>query len=165
MHSEEFSKIAFQNHEGHYEFLVIPFGLTNAPATFQSLVNEIIRGYLWKFVLMFFDDILLYSCMIEEHRNHLRVVLRVLVDNQLYANEKNYLFGHRELEYLGHIISAKDVSADELKIAAMRNWPKPKLIKDFNGFLGLTGYYRRFVKSYVSISWLLTQLLKIDNFR
>ncbi|XP_022880191.1 uncharacterized protein LOC111397475 [Olea europaea var. sylvestris] len=127
-------------------------------------MNEIFRSYLRKFVLVFFDDILVYSRTIEEHRDHLRRVLQVLRDNQLYANQKKCLFGQTELEYLGHIVSEKAVSADESKVAAMREWPRPKSIRELRGFLGLTGYYRRFVESYGSIAWPLTQQLKKNNF-
>jgi len=142
----------------------MPFGLTNAPSTFQATMNDIFHPHLRKFILVFFDDILIYSPSLDEHLDHLRTTLHILDQHKLFANLNKCSFGLTELEYLGHIIFAKGVRVDPNKIDAMINWPIPNSITAVRGFLGLTGYYRRFIQNYAAISSPLSDLLKHNNF-
>lgn len=149
---EDEYKTAFKTHHGHYQFKVMPFGLTNAPATFQCIMNQILQPYLRACVLVFLDDILIYSRTLDEHAQHLRVVLKLMHENHLYLKLSKCSFAQHQLEYLGHIISDQGVATDPSKISAMIQWPVPTTITEVRAFLGLTGYYRKFVKVYGMIA-------------
>lgn len=162
MAKEDVPKTALRTHQGHYEFKVMPFGLTNVPATFQAIMNKVFQPYLQKFVLVFFDDILVYSPCLEKHLEQLQTVLQTLRDNQFFAKKSKCAFGMDHMNYLGHVISKDGVATDPSKIQAMIDWPVPKSLKALRGFLGLIGYYRRFVYNYSVICRPLTNLLKKD---
>lgn len=127
-------------------------------------MNQIFREHLGKFVLVFFDDILVYNTNWQQHLHHLEVVLKLLKEHTLHAKRSKYSFGQTSIEYLGHIISREGVSTVPNKITCMTQWHKPKTLKQLRGFLGLTGYSRKFIKGYGSISKPLTTLLKKYNF-
>jgi hypothetical protein len=164
MKTEDIPKTAFSTHLGQYEYTVMPFGLSNAPATFQELMNSIFSPYLRKFVLVFFDDILVYSSSMQQHEQHLKLVLNTLRNHELRAKLSKCSFGQSQVEYLGHIISSSGVATDPSKIQDILNWDKPITVKKLRGFLGLTGYYRRFIKGYATICQPLFAALKKDNF-
>lgn len=145
-------KTAFQTHDGHYEFVVMHFGLTNAPATFQCLMNDIFRPYLRKFILVFFYDILIYSRSLNDHLGHLRTVLGLLNTNQLFAKLSKCRFGVTQVNYLGHVISSGGVAVEVAKVQTVLSWPTPTNAKGVRGFLGLAGYYRKFIKGFGSIA-------------
>ncbi|GMJ12521.1 hypothetical protein HRI_004921300 [Hibiscus trionum] len=127
-------------------------------------MNDLFKPYLRKCVLVFFDDILVYSPNLADHANHLRIVLNVLRKNQLFSKESKCFFGQQKVEYLGYVISRDEVSTDSSKIEAMKQWPLPSSLKSLRDFLGLTGYYRKFIKGYGEISKPLTEMLKKDGF-
>jgi hypothetical protein len=150
MHPDDIAKTAFSTHQGHFEYIVMPFGLSNAPATFQSLMNQPIQPFLRKFALVFFDDILIYSKTMVEHCQHVQLVLQTLRKHKLFAKLSKCVFD-QQVEYLGHIISAQGVSTDPTKIQAVQDWPMPKNITELRTFLGLASYYRRFIRDYDKI--------------
>lgn len=162
MAEEDIHKTSFVTHMGLFEYLVMSFGLTNGPPSFQALMNFLF-GML-KFVVTFFDDILVFSKSLEEHKDHLTQVFDILQENKLYARREKCSFGQTEVEYLGHIINQEGVATDPSKIRAIQEWPAPTNITELRSFLGLSGYYRRFIKGYGVICRPLFDCLKKDAF-
>jgi hypothetical protein len=164
MKEEYIPKTAFITHEGQYEFLVMSFGLCNAPSTFLSLMNHVFRPFLHHFVLVFFDDILIYRKTWTNHLAHVDQVLHLLSQHQLFLKQSKYAFGASEVEYLGHLVGKDGIRVDPKNIEAMQDWPHPKTLKSLCGFLRLTRYYRKFVKNNGKIATPLTTLLKKNYF-
>lgn len=157
---EDIPKTAFRTRYGHYEFLVMPFGLTNAPAAFMDLMQRYLRPYLDKFVVVFIDDILIYSKTREEHERHLRLVLELLRKEKLFGKFSKCEFWLEEISFLGHIVSKNGVSVDPEKIRAITEWPIPKSVTEVRSFLGLAGYYRKYVENFSKVARPLFELLK-----
>ena len=153
-------KTAFRTRYGHYEFLVMPFGLTNAPAAFMDLMNRVFRPYVDQFVVVFIDDILVYSKDRESHDTHLRVVLEILRKEQLYAKLSKCEFWLTEVSFLGHIVSKEGIRVYPKKIEVVVEWKPPRNVTEVRSFLGLAGYYRRFVKGFSMIAAPMTRLLQ-----
>ena len=137
---------------------MVPFGLTNAPATFMCLMNSVFSRYLDKFVLVFLDDILSYSKNEEEHEEHLRLTLQLFKEDQLYAKLSKCDFYRDRIHYLGHIILDEGISVDPEKIEAIMNWPTSRNVTYVKSFMGLAGYYRRFIKGFSKVSHPVTSL-------
>ncbi|GJT16584.1 putative reverse transcriptase domain-containing protein [Tanacetum coccineum] len=149
---EDIPKTAFRTRYRHYEFQVMPFGLTNAPAVFMDLMNRVCKPYLDKFMIVFIDDILIYSRNEEEHANHLRIILELLKKEKLYAKFSKCDFWIRIVQFLGHLIDSQGLHVDPAKIEAVKNWTSPTTPTEVRQFLGLTGYYRRFIKDFSKIA-------------
>ncbi|GJV52909.1 putative reverse transcriptase domain-containing protein [Tanacetum coccineum] len=158
VHEDDIPKTVFRTRYRHFEFTIMPFGLTNAPAIFMDLMNRVCRPYLDKFVIVFIDDILIYSKTQEEHVEHLRLVLELLKKEKLYAKFSECEFWLREVLFLGHVINGNGIHVDPSKIEAVKNWKAPRTLTEVRSFLGLAGYYRRFIKNFSKIAKSLTIL-------
>ncbi|KAE8715253.1 Detected protein of unknown function [Hibiscus syriacus] len=156
-------KTACVTRYGSYEYLVMPFGLTNAPATFCTLMNKVLQPFLDHFVVVYLDDIVVYSKTLEEHIEHLRRVFQVLRDNELYVKEEKCSFAQNEVPFLGHVVGGGKLQMDKDKIRAIDEWKPPTKVTELRAFLGLANYYRRFVKGYSKIATPLIELLKKDK--
>lgn len=153
-------KTAFSTHAGHYKFTVVPFGLSGAPSTFQGAMNGTLSPLLRKCVIVFFDDILVYSSSYENHLNYLQQVLALLAKDQWVVKLKKCQFAKQEIHYLGHVLKDGGVHTDPAKVTAVQEWPQPYNIRELHGFLGLAGFYRKFVRNFAVIAKPLTNLLK-----
>ncbi|GJS29115.1 putative reverse transcriptase domain-containing protein [Tanacetum coccineum] len=151
-------KTAFRTRYGHYEFQVMPFGLTNAPAVFMDLMNRVCRPYLDKFVIVFIDDILIYSKNKQEHEEHLKLILELLKKEELYAKFSKCDFWIPKVQFLGHVIDSKGIHVDPAKIESIKDWASPKSPTEIRQFLGLAGYYRRFIEGFSKIAKPMTKL-------
>ncbi|KAM0999125.1 hypothetical protein FF1_005867 [Malus domestica] len=145
---------------GSFEYKVMPFGLTNAPATFCTLMNKVFHPYLDKFVVVYIDDIVVYSKTLEEHVKHLRIVFKTLREHELYVKKEKCSFATKEVEFLGHKIREGKLMMEKGKIKAIQKWEPPTKVPTLRSFLGLANYYRRFIKGYSAIAAPLTDLLK-----
>nr|AAV31274.1 putative polyprotein [Oryza sativa Japonica Group]AAV31378.1 putative polyprotein [Oryza sativa Japonica Group] len=159
---EDIPKTAFTTRYGLFECTVMSFGLTNAPAFFMNLMNKVFMEYLDKFVVVFIDDILIYSRTKEEHEEHLRLALEKLREHQLYAKFSKCEFWLSEVKFLGHVISAGGVAVDPSNVESVTNWKQPKTVSEIRSFLGLAGYYRRFIENFSKIAKPMTRLLQKD---
>ncbi|WJZ99665.1 hypothetical protein VitviT2T_018087 [Vitis vinifera] len=156
--SENVPKTAFQTRYGHYEFFIMSFGLTNAPIAFMDLMNRVFKPYLDQFVVVFIDDILVYSKSMEEHEHHLSIVLQTLKDKQLYVKLNKCEFWLDNVSFLRHVVTKDGISADPGKVDAMSNWRRPNTVTEIRSFLGLVGYYKRFIEGFSKIALPLTRL-------
>ena len=140
----------------------MPFGLTNAPSTFMRLMNHVLKPFINKFVVVYFDDILVYSKTIEEHVLHLKQVFDVLLRERLFANLKKCSFCVEKVVFLGFVVSGNGIEVDEEKVESIKTWPTPSNATEVRSFHGLASFYRRFVKGFSSIASPLTELIKKD---
>ncbi|GKA75565.1 putative reverse transcriptase domain-containing protein [Tanacetum coccineum] len=155
---EDISKTAFRTRYGHYEFQVMPFGLTNAPAVFMDLMNRVCKPFLDKFVIVFIDDILIYSKNKKEHEEHLKAILELLKKEELYAKFSKCEFWLPKVQFLSHVIDSQGIHVDPAKIKSIKDWASPKMPTEIRQFLGLAGYYRRFIEGFSKIAKPMTKL-------
>ena len=153
-------KTAFKTKFGLYEWLVMPFGLTNAPSTFMRLMNEVLRHFIGKFVVVYFDDILIYSKSHELHLNHIRAVFNALRDARLFGNLEKCTFCTDRVAFLGYVVTPQGIEVDEAKTATIQSWPTPNTVSQVRSFHGLAGFYRRFVRDFSTIAAPLNELTK-----
>ncbi|GKD61433.1 putative reverse transcriptase domain-containing protein [Tanacetum coccineum] len=158
VHEDDIPKTAFRTRYGHFKFTVMPFGLTNAPTVFIDLMNRVCRPYLDKFVIVFIDDILIYYKTKEEHEMRLGLILELLKKEKLYAKFSKCEFWLQEVQFLRHVINGDGLHIDSSKIEAVKNWKASRTPSEVRSFLGLAGYYRRFIENFSKIAKPLTIL-------
>jgi hypothetical protein len=163
IHAEDIPKTAFTMRYGLYEYLVMSFGLMNAPAHFMYLMNSVFMPELDQFFVVFIDDILVYSKSMEEHEEYLRIVLQRLREHQLYAKFSKCEFWIKEVPFLGHVVSPEGIVVDPGKVKEVLEWKPPMTVSEVRSFLGLVGYYRRFILNYSKITKPISELLKKGN--
>jgi hypothetical protein len=156
MDPADVEKTAFRTYHNHFKFLVMSFGLTNAPASFQALMNNVLQDFIRVFMLIFFDDILIFSDSWSCHLQHVCAVLQRLHEHNLTVKRSKCAFDTMSVAYLGHVISAKGVAMDADKVATVQAWLTPRTVRVMHDFLGLTGYYHKFFQSYDAIAAPLT---------
>jgi hypothetical protein len=161
--AEDIPKIAFTTTYGLFEYLVMSFGLTNGPAHFMYLMNFVFMPELDKFVMVFIDDFLIYSRSMKEHEEHLQIVLQRLREHQLYAKFSKCEFWIEEVPFLGHVVSSEGITVDLGKVKEVLKWKPPTMVSKVRSFLGLAGYYRRFIPNFSKITKPVTELLKKGN--
>nr|GFA46147.1 putative reverse transcriptase domain-containing protein [Tanacetum cinerariifolium] len=155
---EDIPKTAFKTRYGHYKFQVMPFGLTNAPTVFMDLMNRVCKSYLDKFVIVFIDDILVYSKDEKEHKEHLKAILELLKKEELYAKFSKCEFWIPKVQFLGHVIDSQGIHVDSADIESVKDWASPKSPTEIRQFLGLAGYYRRFIEGFSKVARPMTKL-------
>ncbi|GBG65822.1 hypothetical protein CBR_g53793 [Chara braunii] len=160
VHPDDQYKTAFRTRYGHYEFIVMPFGLTNAPATFQRCMNDLFTPWLDRFVVVYLDDILVFSKTLEEHEGHQQQILSKLRESHFKINPKKCEWAKTQVLYLGHVLDGDGIPPEDSKIASIRDWPTPKTLTELRSFLGLANYYRKFVRNFSTIAAPLRRLLK-----
>nr|GFB55966.1 putative reverse transcriptase domain-containing protein [Tanacetum cinerariifolium] len=155
---EDIPKTAFRTRYGHFEFQVMPFGLTNAPAVFMDLMNQVCKPYVDKFVIVFIDDILIYSRDKKEHEEHLKAILELLKKEELYTKFSKCKFWIPKVQFLGHVIDNQVIHVDPTKIESVKDWASPKSPTDIRKFLGLVRYYQRFIERFLKVAKPMTKL-------
>jgi hypothetical protein len=157
---DDFPKTAFKMRFGHYEFIVLPFGLTDTPGVFMSLMNGVFHEYLDKFIQVFIDDILIYSPMMEEHDENLFLVLQCLREHKLYGKLSKCSFYQSKIHYLGHVIFGEGITMDPSKVEAIMEWLALMNVPEVHSFMGLAGYYRWFIEGFLKIENMIMKLQK-----
>lgn len=160
MDKDSIEKTAFTVNHGHFEYLRMPFGLKNAPATFQRMMDEILRDYLYKFCFVYMDDVVIFSKSLSEHLDHIRIIFKKFREVNLKIQLDKSEFLSKEVAFLGHLITPEGIKPNPSKISAIKNYPLPKTQKEIKAFLGLVGYYRRFIKNFARIVFPMTKCLK-----